>query len=102
VSHWAEHYMMDGVAGVLPDIPLVVSIILWRKKGIRVPITSNGYILHRATHSMVFFFVLCWAFYYWPRVHKLIGILMRHILLDYLTHDRNWLRYGYTKINRPQ
>jgi hypothetical protein len=98
VAHWVEHYMMDGVAGVLPDIPLAVSIILWRKKGIRVPITSNGYLLHRATHSVVCFMVLFGLFCFLPSRRGLVGILMRHLLLDYLTHDRNWLRYGYTRI----
>jgi membrane-bound metal-dependent hydrolase YbcI (DUF457 family) len=94
--------MMDGVAGVLPDIPLVVSVVVWRKRGTRVPIDYVGYRIHRATHSVAFLLVLCGALYLTPNFRRLTGILVRHVLLDFMTHDRNWLRYGYSKFYRKQ
>ena len=98
MAHWAEHIIMDGVAGVLPDISLVVSVVLSRGK--RLDDTSIGYRIHRHIHSYPF--LLCAIVLGVACRCRLSRILMRHLLLDFLTHDRNWIRYGYSKLYRQQ
>lgn len=96
MAHWAEHYIMDGVAGVLPDIALAGGVVISR--GRRLNNTSMAIRWHGYLHSYVFCLlvavlsVVCHS--------RLSGIILRHLLLDYLTHDRNWLRYGHTKLHR--
>lgn len=93
MAHWAEHYIMDGVAGVLPDISLACAVII--RRGRRVEYDSVGFRWHRYLHSYRFllFLIACIVIFH----SRLSSILMRHIVLDYLTHDRNWLRHGHTE-----
>jgi hypothetical protein len=87
---------MDGVAGVIPDLSLAIAIVY--RRGRRVNYNSMGYRWHRYCHS--YYACICFAVCAVVFHSRLSSILMRHLLLDYLTHNRNWLRYGHTKVHR--
>lgn len=91
MADWTVHYYLDGVAGILPDIPLACGILL--AKGQHIEKTTVWYKLHCYIHHPISCFLSCWFWFAFSST-RLSGITRawtRHILLDYMTHKRGWL-----------
>lgn len=109
MAHWAEHVMLSGWRGVLPDVPLVIGIVL--NKGMYIDRDSIWYRLHTLAHSpWVVFFYACYTVGHGQMFRCNMGkgkkrsskrryrffakAQVEHIVLDYLTHEKAWLKHG--------
>ena len=87
MANWSEHIVLDGWKGLLNDLPLTIGIIYYTNDYV-LP-SSIFWRLHKLSHSPLCM-VGCLLLYGTFR-REVYAKMMRHIILDYMTHPRGWL-----------
>ncbi|HAX24691.1 MAG TPA: hypothetical protein DCX80_06590 [Chloroflexi bacterium] len=82
MADWGTHIVMDGVWGIVPDLPLAVAATRERR------IHPRRQRWHRLLHHPVAGLLagLVWALTGQQRYLA----LARHVALDHMTHRRGW------------